>query len=410
MSVLAGDILHVGGNQIMHRVQSAGLGNVNLPTETIREVGNRDVVDIVPQEPDFTFTMQSFNTSVELLAYLTGKIGGKASAEAPGASDPEGTEYNWDDAGYVNIASPWKKPQSGASGVVEAGFLVPGYFPTGYTLNFGVTDNAQQQATLSGGAYFYAEGCPLEEQKAGDGSTKSFETTHPTIKYRRGGAEGESFLNIFGVIVDGAIQVIERDYEVEGGGGSKAKVVFEDAPEAGADIRFCYFTTDKQEYPDVEQASSDVLPGAVRGRNIVIRINGERAGGGQTFTLEASCEGEVEREMGTEDVIAYLVKGRKTEGTFTVRPKDKDDFFKLLRQITGITKGEVFGWFNNHTVQLDVEIQNPKNPAKLLKTVRVDDAKFQPPGQQAQVNTATDFAVQYASVQGTFSEFKGEAP
>jgi hypothetical protein len=410
MSILAGDLLHIGGNNIIDRIQQAGLGNVTVPTETIREVGNREVVDIVPQEPDFTFTLQSFDVNTDLMAFLTGSIGSKASASAPGAADPEGTEYRFGDCGFVNIASPWKKGSTGSAGVVEAGFLIPAYYPTAYSLNFGVTDNAQQQATLSGGSYYFAEDAPLEEQKVGNGATKAFETAHPTIKYRRGGVEGTSFLNVFGVIVDGDVQVIERDYTVTGGGGSPAIINFVEAPLNGADIRFCYFTSDEQAYPQNLHADPKVKPGAVRGRNIVIEIDGNRAGGGQTFTLEASVEGEVEREMGTEDIIAYLVKGTKVEGTFTVRPKDKDDFFKLLNQITGVSRSEVFGWFNDHTVQLDVKIQNPKDPAKILKTVRVGDAKFQTPGQQAQVNTATDFAINYASVNGDFSEFKGEAP
>lgn len=409
MSILAGDIMLVGGNTVMNRVQSASM-TANLPTETIREIGNREVVDIVPQEPDFTFTVQSLNTGIELMAFLTGQIGAKPSAEAPGAKDPEGTEYAFLDCAYVNIPSPWKDGSTGSAGKIEAGFLVPAFYPTGYSLNFGVTDNATQQATLSGGSFYYAKGAPLEEQVKGDGATKTFETAHPTIKHRRGGVEGESFLQVFGVIVDGSVQVFERDYEVSGGGGAKAHIEFLEAPTSGADVRFCYFTTAEQTEPQPVHASSLVLPGAVRGRNIVIEIDGVRAGGGQTFTLDASVEGEVEREMGTEDVIAYLVKGSKTEGVFTVRPKDIDDFFTLMKQITGVEKDEVYGWFNNHTVQLDVKIQNPKNPAKLLKTVRVSDAKFQPPGENVQVNAATDFAINYSSVNGTFSEFKGEAP
>jgi hypothetical protein len=47
MSVHAGDILTVGGNNVIDRIQSAGLGDVRLPIETIREVGNREVVDKV---------------------------------------------------------------------------------------------------------------------------------------------------------------------------------------------------------------------------------------------------------------------------------------------------------------------------------------------------------------------------
>lgn len=410
MSILAGDILHVGGQNIMDRIQQAGLGNAQIPIETIREVGNREVVDKVPGEPDFTFTLQSFNVGTELIAFLTGKSGSKASASFPGSGDPDGTEYNWLDCGFVNITSPWKKGSTGSAGVVEAGFLVPGYYPTRYTLNLGVTDNAQQQAELSGGSYYYAEAAPEENKFAGDGVTLAFESADTTVHYRKGGGEGETFRDVFGVIVDGQIQTEEIDYKVTGGNGSKAIVTFDEAPESGADIRFCYFTKAAKSYPQPLHASSQVLPGAVRGRNIVIEIDEERAGGGQTFTLEATVEGEVERELGTEDVIAYNVKGTDTNGTFTVRPKDKDAFFDLLSRITGVSRSEVFGFFNDHTVQLDVKIQNPKNPSKILKTVRVADAKFQPPGQQAQVNAATDFAISYASVNGTFSEFKGEAP
>lgn len=410
MSILAGDILHVGGQNIMDRIQQAGLGNANIPIETIREVGNREVVDKVPGEPDFTFTLQSFNVGTELMAFLTGKSGAKASASFPGSSDPDGTEYNWLDCGFVNITSPWKKGSTGSAGLIEAGFLVPGYYPTKYSLNFGVTDNAQQQAELSGGSYYYAESAPEENKFAGDGSNKAFETGDATVHYRKGGAEGESFRDVFGILVDGQLQTEEVDFTVTGGNGSKAVVTFKEAPANGADVRLCYFTNVAKSYPQSLHASSQVLPGAVRGRNIVIQLDGERAPGGQTFTLEATVEGEVERELGTEDIIAYNVKGTDCNGTFTVRPKDKDAFFALLSKITGVERDEVFGFFNNHTVELDVLIQNPKNPAKILKTVRVADAKFQPPGQQAQVNAATDFAIQYSSVNGTFSEFKGEAP
>ena len=68
MSVHAGSILTVGGNNVIDRIQSAGLGDVRLPVETIREVGNRLVVDKVPTEPDFTFTMESWDVSTDMMA------------------------------------------------------------------------------------------------------------------------------------------------------------------------------------------------------------------------------------------------------------------------------------------------------------------------------------------------------
>lgn len=410
MSIRAGDILHVAGQNVIDRIQQGGLGNVNVPIDTIREVGNVQVVDKIAQEPDFTFSIQSYNVGTELMAFLTGASGGAASGEFPGATDPKGTEYNWLNCGFVNIASPWKNPATGSAGVVEAGYLIPGYYPTKYSLNFGVTEDAGQKAELSGGSYYFAEFAPREEKFAGNGATKAFETGHPTIKYRKGGVEGSTFRQVFGVIVAGVLQTEGVDFEVTGGSGSKATITFTEAPANGADIRCCYFTSDAMSYPQSVHASTQVLPGAVRGRNILIEVNKKRVGGGQTFTLDASVEGEVERELGTEDIISYVVKGTDCSGTFTVRPKSRAEFFSLMNTITGVSKAEVFGWFNDHTVELDVLIQNPKNPSEILKTVRVTDAKFQPPGEQAQVNTATDFQITWQSVNGTFAEFKGEAP
>jgi hypothetical protein len=408
MSIRAGSILHVGGQNVIDRIQQAGLGNVNLPVETIREVGNRQVVDKITQEPDFSFSIQSFNVGTELMAFLTGKSGtGAASGSGPGATDPEGTEYNWLDCGFVNIASPWKNPATGSAGIVEAGHLIPGYYPTKYSLSFGVTDNAQQTAELSGGSFFYAKAAPREEKFEGNGATTAFETTDVTVHYRKGGSEGTTFRDVFGVLVGGVLMTEGIDYTVTGGNGSKAKIEFTVAPANKADIRCCYFTSAEKSFPQSVHASSQVVPGAVRGRNIVIKVAGTRLGGVQTFTLEATVEGEVEREMGTEDVIGYVVNGTDCNGTATVRAKDKAAFFSALNKVTGVSESEVFGWFNDHTVELLVEIQNPKNPGQILKKVKVTDAKFEPPGTPAQVNQATDFQFQWSSVTGTFSEIKG---
>lgn len=414
MSIRAGSILHLSGNNVIDRIQQAGLGNVNLPIETIREVGNRLVVDKIPQEPDFTFTMQDLDVSTDIMAWLTGAApGGSASAAAPGASDPEGTEYNWADCVMVNIPSPWKDPASGSAGVIEAGHLVPGYYPTKVSYNFGVTDNANQTVELAGGSFYYGKGTPREQQFTGTGSQDEFLTSEAAVHTRRGGAEGETFRSVFGVIVDGELQTEGVDYEVTGGAewpGSVATVKFlKAAPDSGADIRVAYFTSAAHSFPQSVHASTLTKPGAVRGRNIRVLVDGVRVGGIQTATLEATVEGEVERELGTEDITGRVVNGTDANGTVTIRSKNKDAFFDVMKQVTGIDgEKEVFGWFNNNTVRLEIQIENPKNPSKIIKTLLVEDAKFQPPGTPAQVNQATDFAFNYSSVQGTFAEVKGK--
>lgn len=416
MSVHAGSILHVGGNNVIDRIQSAGLGDVRLNMETIREVGNREVVDKVPGDPDFSFTLESLNTSTELMALLVGKWGASgvgASAAAPGAADPIGTEYDWLDAQRANnIISPWKDPSTGSAGVVEAGHLIPGYYPTRITYRFGVTDNATQSVEMSGGSYFYAKSAPVEQRHTGNGSTDTFVTADDTVHYRRGGSTGTTFRDIFGVLIDGVLQSEDIDYTVTGGNGSPASIEFDDAPEAGADIRFCYFTDEAKAYPQTVHASVVVVPGAVRGRNIHVFVNAgsgyEKIGGIQTAELEGTVDGEVERELGTEDVTGRVINGTDANGSLSIRSRDADAFFDTLSLVTGVADDEVFGWFNEKSVELRIVIENPKNPGTAIKTLRVKDAKFQPPGTPARVNAATDFAVNYESVTGTFSEIKGD--
>lgn len=413
MSIRAGSILHLSGNYVIDRIQQAGLGNVNLPIETIREVGNRQVVDKIPQEPDFTFSMQDLDVSTDIMAWLTGAApGGSGSAAAPGASDPEGTQYNWLDCAMVNIPSPWKKPESGSAGVIEAGHLIPGYYPTKVSYNFGVTDNASQTVELSGGSFYYGKGCPREEDFTGDGVTKAFATAENAVHTRRGGAEGTDFRSVFGVIVDGELQTEEVDYTVSGGAewpGSTATVTFTVAPESGADIRIAYFTSAAHSFPQSVHASTLTKPGAVRGRNIRVLVDGVRIGGIQTATLEGTVEGTVERELGTEDITGRVVNGTDANGTLTIRSKNKDAFFAVMKALTDVDgEKEVWGWFNNNTVKLEIQIENPKNPSQIIKTLLVEDAKFQPPGTPAQVNQATDFAFNFSSVEGTFAEVKGK--
>lgn len=415
MSVHAGSILNVGGNNVIDRIQSAGLGDVRLPMETIREVGNRQVVDKVPGDPDFTFTLESLNTSTEVMAWLTGGWGASgvtASAGAPGANDPVGTVYDWLDCGFVNIASPWKDPSTGSAGVIEAGHIVPGYYPTRINYRFGVTDNAGQTVELSGGSYFYAKATPVEQREIGDGTEDEFTTDDNTVRYRKGGAGGTIFRNVFGVVVNGELQSEDIDYSVTGGNGSPATITFSDPPENGADIRFVYFTDAAKAYPQTVHASVLVIPGAVRGRNIHVYVNAgtgfEKVGGIQTAELEATVDGEVERELGTEDVTGRVVNGTDCTGSLTTRSRNADTFFDVLSLVTGVATNEVFGWFNENTVELRILIENPKQPGTVIKTLRVEDAKFQPPGTPARVNAATDFALNYESVTGTFQEIKGD--
>lgn len=411
MSVHAGNIIHVGGNNVIDRIQSAGLGDVRVATEVIREVGNTEVVDKVPGDADFTFTLSSFDVSCELEAFLQGRIGGTGSAAAPGASDPDGTVYDWALCQFVNIPSPWKDPATGSAGVVEAGHLIPTYYPTKIDYKFGVSDSATQDVELSGGSYYYADGAPVEQIATGNGATVAYATTDIAIPHRIGGAEGTSFKSIFGVIVAGVVQIEGVDFTQSPSGTAApgtATVTFTTAPVNGAQIRFAYFTTAAKAYPQATHASTLTKPGSVRGRNICVYLNGAKVGGVQSADLSASVDGNVVREFCNTEIIGREVNGRDCTGSVTIRAKDKDAFFDLLETITGVDRDEVFGYLNLNSVELEIKIQNPKDPATILKTLYVDDAIFQIPGTEARVNTPVDFNLNWESRSGTYDAIKGD--
>jgi hypothetical protein len=413
MSVHAGSILHIAGNNVIDRIQSAGLGDVNLPIETIREVGNELVVDKVPGEPDFTFSLETLDVSTDLMAWLTGKVGSSAAASPPGSADPAGTEYRWQDCQFVNIPSPWKDPTDDTTGTVIAGHLIPGYYPTRINYRFGVTDNASTTVELGGGSFVYGKFAPVENFATGDGTTTAYVSADNTIKYRKGGAAGTIFRNVFGVIVNGVLMVEGTDYTVTGGGGTPATITFAVPPANGANVRFCYFTNAAKAYAQATHASTVLAPGAVRGRDICVYVGSggsrKKLAGVQSFELEATVDSEVEREFCNDDITGRSINGLDCTGTVGIRSKNSDAFFQTLADVTGVSQTEVFGWFNQNTIPVEIVINNPKTGAP-VKTLYVADGIFQPPGTPARVNSPTDFSFRFDAQSGTFSEFKGAMP
>src|SRR5207302_8059848 len=107
------------------------------------------------------------------------------------------------------------------------------------------------------------------------------------------------------------------------------------------------------------------------------------------------------RELGSADQLGRSITGIDTTGTMTTRPRDAGQFMSTLAKVTGVAANEVYGFFNQSTIPLEIQIVDPKNPATVLKTLYIADAQFQPPGTPARVNQPTDFAFTFTSLSGT---------
>lgn len=415
MSIRAGSIVTVAGRNVVDRLQSAGLGNAQVPIETIREIGNDLVVDKVPGEPDFTFAMSSWDVSTDMIAFLQGKIGNPAANQPPGYTDADHTEYKWENCQFVNITSPWKRNTGSAGGNIAGGLLIPAYYPTRLRYRLGVTENATQEVELAGGSYYYAATPPVEEVAAGTGSKVAFVTSENARAFRLGGSTGTTWQRVFGVLLDGVLQTKGVDYveSISGadtGAAAATTITFAVAPANLAQVRYVYFTETAKAYAQALNADATVKPGAVRGRDITILLGPDgsqvRFAGVQTFEMDATTEGSVDREMGNPDPTGRDVTGTDVTGTVTFRPKDIPAFFSALNEVTNVLSTEVFGYFNEFTTPCEVQIHNPKNAGEILKTIYIAQGQFQPPGTPARVNAPTDFAMQFNAVNGTFSEFK----
>lgn len=426
MSVRTGSVITVAGRNVVDRLQSAAMSG-QTPIETIREIGNDLVVGLVPGESDFTFALESWDVSTDLMAFLHGEVGDMAAGNAPGHADPAGTEYRWSDCQFVNLASVWKRDTGPQGGHIAAGMALPGYYPTRMTYNYGVAANAAQTVDLNGGEFYLAQRAAVEEVVTIAGGATgvaltTFVTSEAARAHRIGGSGGTTFDYVWGVLVNGLLQVEGEDYAVSGGTpppgpSTPVTITFTRNLAPNDVVKFIYFTEVDKAYPQAVHADTVIKPAAVRGRNIVVLV-GDRAAaqqvrlpGVQTFTMTANSAGSAEREMGHAGIVGRQVDGTDVSGIVTARSKDLATFFATMQEIIGVNAAEeVVGYFNETLVPLEVQIQDPLNPGNILKTLYVAEAQFQPPAETFRVNTAIDHPLNFAAADGDFSEFKGARP
>ena len=417
MAIRGGQILHLGGSAtIIDRLQSAG-ADVNIGTDTIREVGNYLNVDKVSQDPDITFSMETFDVSTEAEALLSGRLD-DANADA------DGTEYLFSEFKALNIISPWKDEAAGSAGTVDGGVILPGYEATRASYRFGVEDNAGVTFEVSGSDQYLARFVPQNEILAYGGGSPSAQISASAVLHRVGGYDSGEQKYILGVVKNGQTQIDGTDYTITpsaGAGAEKAVVTFADAPSASDKVEVAYFASAvTASFPQTIHPTTTVKPGAVRGRDIKayfqLPASGYEASGRvrlpgvQSVTVDAQKQTTLEREMGTLLPIGRTTESVDVTGDMGVHPAGQAAFFKLMRQITGVDALEVVGVLNDFPIGLEIEILNPKDRSVTLKTLYVNDAKFQVPGTPARAGAVVDFTINWESKDGELYIYKGAKP
>lgn len=415
MSIRAGQILHAANRRgyVIDRIQTGGPGDLNIPTEKINELGNFRSVATVRDVPDLSFNLDMLNVGTEVEEILTDKVG----TWGP---------FEFDVTIPMDIISPWKTSQGDYS--VVNGVVIPGLYLESVSYAFGLEDNAGQTFTLVGDAIFYTPGTPALMEAEGDGAETDFAfeddlagtgTPVPVtaLLYVEQGIN-QYALN---VSVDG-----ERMTPDSGGVGTpngdgdytqdSAGVYFSEAPALGASIRIAFAHSSESTWDQDVHEGVAVKPGAIRGKDINVFINGGRWTDVQSVAVDWSVTLEEDMEFGNPRAVARdFTDVPEVTGNIVIKPRSVASLFAKLREVAGITASDqVIGPQSSVAVPLEIRLQNPGSGGSeadpdgaVLKTLYVPDARFTLPGYEGAVETKMENTLNFESDEGVLQVFKG---
>ena len=339
MAIKAGNIVHVGNETVViDRIQTAGPGNLNIPTEKIYELGNYQSVATIRDVPDLTFSMDSYDVSTEIETMITGAYAGRTVTDAVTTSadatvtsatasfqttdvgrlvilsdvGTAGVEYvsyiasrtsatsveladatmPASDTGVtlqilpakidlatcvpVDIASQFKPGIADASPYsVISSVALPFLYMDSMSYRFGLRDNAQQSASLRGDSIFYNPGpCYIQTAAGTNSANQTVATTYAAYEYDGDG----STRRVLSVSI-GSVRLTKGvDYSEAYGtvtaGAAISTITIFDAVPTTSTIRIVYSSPQAKSYAQNVHASTTVKPAAVRGKDIEVYIGG----------------------------------------------------------------------------------------------------------------------------------------
>jgi hypothetical protein len=403
MAVKAGQIIHVGnGAVLVDRIQTGGPGTVNVPVETIYELGNYKSIGQVRDIPDLSFSMESYDVSEEIEALLLGLD--PTAVLTTDVLDPA-------NARPVDMKSVFKAGQGAAApfDVVNSVGL-PYLTLESLSYRFGLRDDARQTATLRGDSIYYNPGSTYIESAVGTGvAGQTVVTAHPAY----GVDEGGVFRRILGVTAGTRRLTYGVDYTETYGavtaGAAVTTVHLVAAVPATDDVRIMYSSpTAETLNQSVHAPVSATKPAAIRGRDIAVYLGGydsanpytNRLLGVQAVTADWRVNLEKDEEFGNYHFVSQDYDVPTVSGTVQVKPVDPAAMFATMQELAGITDVHKSATANTApVVPLDVVLHSPVD-GSVLKRISVPDARFTVPGFSAQVQQKLSFTINWNSDTG----------
>lgn len=410
MAIKAGQILHVGNDTVViDRIQTAGPGTLNIPTEKIYELGNYVGVATIRDTPDLTFSMESLDVSCEMEAMLLDVALGSTPSFDLSLMKP------------LNLASAFKAGKDAASpfAVVDSVGL-PFLTPESVSYRFGLRDNARQTVGLRGDSIFYNPGSTyVDEYTATGAANETFVTTQAAYASTDGGTTRRALA----VVVGSKRLALGTDYTEAYGtvtsGAATTTVTLTNGTllTAGDKVRVMYASPTAKSYLQAVHADTTVKPAAVRGRDIDIYVGGynpadipgsaaNKWGSVQSANVDFRVTLEKDEEFGNYFAVAQDFDVPGVTGGLSLKPRDPAELFKRLRQMTGKGVNEALGANSTTPLALDIVIKDAANSGATLKRLHVPDARFTMPGFSGRVQTKLTVDLSFESDAGSLVVYK----
>jgi hypothetical protein len=408
VAIKAGQILHVGNDSVViDRIQTAGPGNLSIPTEKIYELGNYKSVATIRDVPDLSFTMESLDVTTEIEAMLL-------------AVDPSTNELDLSLVKPLDIGSLFKAGKDAASpfAVVES-VGIPFLVCDSIGYRFGLRDNARQTVGLRGDSIYYNPGATYIDQAVGTGAAgQTLATSQPAYSYAGDGTPRR----ILSVTADNKRLVAGSDYTeaagAEANGAATVTVTFVKAVRTGAAIRVMYASPTVREYAQTVHPDVLVKPAAVRGKDIDVYVGGydpaDVAGSAvnrwtsvQAVSADWRVTLEKDEEFGNYAAVSNEFDVPAVSGSIDLKPRDPQELLTKIRQIAGVSVAtEVVGPNSSVTLPVDIVIKNAADDGATLKRLHIPDARFTLPGYSGRANTRLTMTMNFESDEGTLKVFK----
>lgn len=407
MTIKAGQILHDANGFVVDRIQTGGVGNLNIPEEKIYELGNFLTVATVRDIPDLTFDLESFDVSTEFEAILLG---------LDPATLVDGDEIDFGLAIPVDIISPFKSAQNQYD--IIRGIAIPYLGLERVTYRFGLRANATQQFSLRGDSIYYIPGTPYYQEFVNTGTgTYNFASGGATpsaltaIEYVE---QGDSIYALSVCLKEAGTNTYKRlflgdDYTNTPSGFT----LLNDESATYDTIHVVFGSLTAATYPQTVHETASVKPAAVRGKDIDIYVGTSDAtpvfsrwSSVQSFEVTRTVNLENDEEFGNSHFVSSDYDTADVTGSVVLKPQNPTELWERIAEVANVATDKIVGPFTTDLLPVEARISDPDGV--VLKTIYVPDARFTIPGVQGRVQTKLETTFNFTSDGGQLLVYKGE--